>query len=676
MGSRFSCAVPQVKAVASPVVVSPKCHDIDNANGEGKRQEPLPRLPEAFAYDDINVAASTTTRPITQRRYSAPAPTSVVAATSITMAHLQERAAAFDLISAVNGLMSLHYGSSDPTNAPATTVAPGQQPPQGPTVEPEEQCVICCEKLPNKESSKHAREVVRPCRCDSSYCVSCIRNMFLDASRDTSRMPPRCCMQLQIHHAKPFLTKEEVVQFKSKYEEWMTPSPFYCPVPTCSTFIAERLLSAQKQAGTKSKRVDSGIGTPTPKTFACPTCEAVICQDCRQIAHPNSVCNISEFGIDAETTALLKSWGYKKCPKCGHGLKRMYGCNHMECRCGAHFCYVCLGDPNDCGGDCADEHDEDYDSDDGPDNEFDESEDANDPVLLLNTSEATQGDISATETATNDESNTSTSPQPIDRPRNLDGGGQRYWEDQDLFFGDEPTPEDVQDRSWNCHHHFDTYKITLAKALVRDASNSEMECVKCWCTVHPEVETPRAATVTQEKAVPAGVGGAVVARGGLARGRGRGRGRVRGRGRYMPPRGLFRADANTIGTAPHLITSVSLPLPESVSARESSPMEDIQYTLADRVGNTHNNIIATRNIQLRSHSLNDEFASALVPISTRGSLQPKLLSTAQPPSQVFTATPTKFSLAHECRYCNLLVCASCKDKTLASQAVKDIEGEE
>jgi hypothetical protein len=248
MGSKFSRAVrPQVKDVVSPVVVSPQRHDIDNANGEGKRQEPLPRLPEAFAYDDINVAASTTTRTIIKRRDSAPAPTSVVAATSTTMAHLQERAAAFDLVSAVNGLMSLHYGFSDPANAPATTVALRQQPPQGPIVEPEEQCVICCEKLPNKENPKHAREVVQPCRCDSLYCVSCIRNMFMDACKDTSRMPPRCCVQLQIHHAKPFLTKEEVAQFKSKYEEWMTPSPFYCPVPTCSTFIPERLLPAHPE---------------------------------------------------------------------------------------------------------------------------------------------------------------------------------------------------------------------------------------------------------------------------------------------------------------------------------------------------------------------------------------------------------------------------------------------
>jgi hypothetical protein len=131
-------------------------------------------------------------------------------------------------------------------------------------------------------------------------------------------------VQIQPHHARPHLTREEFLEFKSKYEEWLTPNPFYCPVPTCSAFIPERLLP-EKAIKKKGKRVDSGFGTPTSKTIACPTCEVDICPDCRQVAHPNGLCNISEFGIDAETTELLKSWGYKKCPKCGHGLKRMYG---------------------------------------------------------------------------------------------------------------------------------------------------------------------------------------------------------------------------------------------------------------------------------------------------------------------------------------------------------------
>jgi hypothetical protein len=202
-----------------------------------------------------------------------------------------------------------------------------------------------------------------------------------------------------------------------------------------------------------------------------------------------------------------------------------------------------------------------------------------------------------------------------------------------------------------------------------------MECVKCWCIVYPEVETPRASTVTHEKVVLAGARGAVVGRGGLARGRGRGRGRVRGRGRYMPPRGLFRADATTLGTAPHLTTSVSAPLPESVPTRDSSPMEDIQYTSVDRVVDTHGNVIATTELKQRRYSSDHEFTSALVPDFTRESFQRKL-SESQSPSQVFTTTPVKFSLAHECRYCNLLVCASCKDRTLASQAANDEEGEE
>ena len=604
--------------------------DNDKANENmAPRQDPAPQLPDTFSLDDIIITASTTAPNTTRRRNSEPAqPTA--AATNRNMAQrLQNRIAAFSLFLAEHRMRYIQYAETDPMPpAPTVPVTPPSPP------EPELQCLICCQNLPKEKDARHSKEVVKPCRCDNAYCKSCIKNMFIQACKDSTRMPPRCCTQIHLHHARPYLAEEEIATFKAKYEEWSTSNPFYCPVPTCSAFIPERLLP--ESAKSKGKRVDSGIGTPIVKTFGCPTCNAAICAECRQPAHPDSMCNIVEFGIDAETAALLTSWGYKKCPKCGHGLKRMYGCNHMECRCGAHFCWVCLQDRDDCDGECYDSEDDDNQSYAEPDEAEDPTltsrpTDSTEPVIRDSLPEVTVTDASA-EAPSTDLPTTTASPA-IARLPNLDGGSYHYWEEQDLDFGEEPT-DDIQDRSWSCSHDFETYKLNLHSALTKDPSTTEMECVKCWCTIHPEIETNKNPRKANETTVL------------ISRGRSIARGRGCRRGRYMPPRGLFRADA-TVGS-----TSLS----QSVPAREIAPMEDIPY--AERIVDTYGNVITTtvtgqsRRASLDLPFVNDGESSGKRPLDGF--------------AFTFNTLPApKLSLAHECRHCSLLVCDACKNAALA-----------
>lgn len=37
---------------------------------------------------------------------------------------------------------------------------------------------------------------------------------------------------------------------------------------------------------------------------------------------------------------------YQKCPKCGEGIQKTEGCDHMTCKCSQQFCYICGGDWN------------------------------------------------------------------------------------------------------------------------------------------------------------------------------------------------------------------------------------------------------------------------------------------------------------------------------------------
>ncbi|KEQ73721.1 hypothetical protein M436DRAFT_17647, partial [Aureobasidium namibiae CBS 147.97] len=244
----------------------------------------------------------------------------------------------------------------------------------------------------------------QPCRgCDVSYCEDCIRNMFLQATRDSTSMPPRCCFIFSTMVALEFLTTAEADAYRLKFEEWVSTKKTYCPVPKCSRFIPDRAIKG---------RVSAKFATlPATACFSCPECHIGICPSCKQVAHSGKPCD--NTAQDHEI-AMLETYGYNKCPRCGHGVKRMYGCRHMQCRCGAHWCWGCLRSFEECDGGC------DYPGS--------ESEDGYD------TGEARSG-------------------SSVEPPVNLDAGGRVVWEAAGADFGGEPD-EEIHDPIWSCSHIF------------------------------------------------------------------------------------------------------------------------------------------------------------------------------------------------------------------------------
>lgn len=659
MGSRSTkvATPPHVNAVASPVAPTQEHHKTRNDTNETRPcQESLHQATRATMtsvqfYDKIDLEQATQTTTTSRRRYSEPAQTAAMATelNSQGTRHLD----AFESFVVERNLMAIDIEHGDslsllPTPQPSSGVAN-----ESISTTPEEseesevQCISCCAQLPKEKDPMYAKKVIKPCRsCNSVYCIPCVKSMFINACRDSTRMPPRCCIQIHLHHIKPHLTTEEVTEYKSRYEEWSTPKPFYCPVPTCSVFIPERILP--QRAGIKGKRrVDSGIGTPTSPDFQCPKCKGDICVDCRQPAHKDRLCALLDLGVDAETAALLKSWGYKRCPKCSQGLKRMYGCNHMECRCGAHFCWGCLRSRDECEGGCYEDDDEDDGSDDEPD-EPESLPTQNDGTETIAVGESTS--IEPGMAAADQDSNeaitaTTITLETAARSRNLDGGSARYWENQDFDFGDEPT-DDVQDRIWECHHSFEPYTISLTEAIAHHPSAHEMDCVKCWSTIRPDIETPQKPTspisAKTTPTPPSRRQNTTIA------GRDRGDYGTRGRGRavvgrlrpvaYVPPRGLFRLDA-TIGTASHLTARLPTPGSWPAETRRDS-MEDIRSRLYADLA---------------------ESKSASHMGLTRGA------TAVSPTSNVFNNTPHMDSVAQECHNCSLLVCRKCADDILVEQ---------
>lgn len=181
---------------------------------------------------------------------------------------------------------------------------------------------------------------LEPCRCRTKWCNDCIRKVFLRAIKEPAAMPPKCCnprRMFLIHLALPGLSSQEAATYRDRFDEWSASVKIYCPNPRCSAFISERLrphTGAQAQPVPDSQPTTSlnlqeaATNTQEPTTenslaVTCPSCSLRICMNCKQKQHVNAPCSTPP---DQPVRDLVQRAGYKLCPSCGTGIKRMYGC--------------------------------------------------------------------------------------------------------------------------------------------------------------------------------------------------------------------------------------------------------------------------------------------------------------------------------------------------------------
>lgn len=84
--------------------------------------------------------------------------------------------------------------------------------------------------------------------------------------------------------------------------------------------------------------------------FQCPVCSEQRCVRCNVKWHHGQTCEqykewraANDAGDDQMAT-LVNSGDVRVCFQCGNGVQKSEGCNHMTCRCRAHFCYLCDAD--------------------------------------------------------------------------------------------------------------------------------------------------------------------------------------------------------------------------------------------------------------------------------------------------------------------------------------------
>lgn len=81
------------------------------------------------------------------------------------------------------------------------------------------------------------------------------------------------------------------------------------------------------------------------ETIICESCKKEYCSECLFDHNLNITCDQAKTERDPNLTdAASIAWimeNTRQCIQCGNAVERNKGCNHMTCKCGYEFCYVC-----------------------------------------------------------------------------------------------------------------------------------------------------------------------------------------------------------------------------------------------------------------------------------------------------------------------------------------------
>ncbi|RYP13332.1 hypothetical protein DL765_006922 [Monosporascus sp. GIB2] len=177
------------------------------------------------------------------------------------------------------------------------------------------ECVSCLDDF-------SARETIRaPCH---NYCRDCFRRLISAACQNEQQWPPKCCLNA-IPDATILLGVDGELQrqWRLRGAEWNIPvsERVYCSEPSCSIWCRPDEINAALGAA----RCSHGHWT---------------CTICRGPQHDAAEACPQDRDL-LRTNELAEEEGWKRCHGCGAYVEHREACQHMTCRCGAQFCYVC-----------------------------------------------------------------------------------------------------------------------------------------------------------------------------------------------------------------------------------------------------------------------------------------------------------------------------------------------
>jgi len=197
---------------------------------------------------------------------------------------------------------------------------------------------------------------ILPFPCQHKYCRDCWKGLITSMLQSTgeggggggnvdtilSTSCPsvgcnECVTELEVKELCPdLLPAFRRLQLHSFVAGRGTESSRWCPGPDCDR-VAVRCRRDLFDC------VDREIPTGT-----CGSCSTSFCFRCGEEPHPKgqTCTNANAAGDDDLFGDMGGKSGppIKHCPKCQVKIEKNGGCNHMRCKCGHHFCWICLGD--------------------------------------------------------------------------------------------------------------------------------------------------------------------------------------------------------------------------------------------------------------------------------------------------------------------------------------------
>ncbi|KAI1112010.1 hypothetical protein F5Y14DRAFT_442882 [Nemania sp. NC0429] len=181
--------------------------------------------------------------------------------------------------------------------------------------EPKVECVSCLDDFDPKDT------VRVPCH---NYCRPCFARLVASACQNEQHWPPKCCLNtIPEGTVLANVGAAARTKYRARAAEWDLPvaDRVYCSQPKCSLFIPPGAVAR----GSTVAECRGGHMT---------------CTMCRNAAHAGADACPQDREL-LRTNELAEEEGWQRCHGCGAYVEHREACQHMTCRCGTQFCYVC-----------------------------------------------------------------------------------------------------------------------------------------------------------------------------------------------------------------------------------------------------------------------------------------------------------------------------------------------
>lgn len=189
-------------------------------------------------------------------------------------------------------------------------------------------CPICTDNASNPERLG----------CGHTYCTACLKHFLTSAAAF-----PLVCIgddgNCKVPIALPFISRflpepvfrAHIESAFAAYVERHSRELKYCTTPDCPQIYRRQIHRRRRDV----------------QELQCPSCFSTICPTCDAEAHEGMTCRERRIYRDPAlqerlNSVLAEEQGWKRCPACDVIIEKTEGCNHVQCRCGAHICWKCV----------------------------------------------------------------------------------------------------------------------------------------------------------------------------------------------------------------------------------------------------------------------------------------------------------------------------------------------